>query len=266
MNSEFDVQKTSLAFLNPSQGIGPDISLTGKNGPSIFPTTSLSLRIKYQQESGYYAQAAIFDGVPGDPNNPSGNHIILRKEDGALLAAETGFINMDNGISNNYGKYAIGCWYYTSEFKLHNTNGITEMHEGNFGFYVYAEKQVYHEVVDQTRGLSVFVRAGHAENNINKISEYLGMGFLYKGLFNSRDRDALGIALAIVYTSNWYQQELNVNEFGIRRKEIDYELTYKMYLLEWLNFQPDVQYLYEPLYNVNNKYVFVMGIRLSLQL
>ncbi len=45
LNSEFDVIETAGLFSNSSHGIGPDFSQSGANGPSIFPTTSLSLRL-----------------------------------------------------------------------------------------------------------------------------------------------------------------------------------------------------------------------------
>lgn len=264
LNSEFDVQETSLVFLNPSQGIGPDFSLTGKNGPSIFPTTSLALRIKYQPNSGYYAQAAIFDGVPGDPKNPSGNHIIINKNNGALLTAEAGFMRRENSSNKGYEKYGIGCWYYTSKFELHNSNNIKKMHKGNFGFYAFAEKEIYQETLDKEQGLSAFLRIGYAEDNLNKIDGYLGTGLVYKGLFNNRNQDVLGIAVAIAHTSNWYWQELKVSNYDLGRSEIDCELTYSMYLLKWLNLQPDLQYLFNPLNNKESKHVYITGLRTTL--
>ena len=66
LNSEFDFRLTSLIFLNPSHAIGTEFALTGKNGPSIFPTTSLAFRIKYLDQTGFYFQTAVFDGIPGD--------------------------------------------------------------------------------------------------------------------------------------------------------------------------------------------------------
>ena len=265
LNSEFDVTESSLVFLNPSQAIGVEFSQTGKNGPSIFPTTSLALRAKYQNKSGYYAQAAIFDGVPGDPNNPSGNHIILNKNNGALLVAEAGFASEVDGNANSYGKYAIGCWYYTSGFKVHNVYGVDRITEKNFGFYGIAEKQIYGESNDQTQGLSMFIKLGHAEDSINKIDNFLGMGFVYKGLFKGRGEDVLGIAVAMAHTSNWYWQKLKLENTNKHRAEIDYELTYDMHLLKWFSLQPDFQYLFNPLNNKKSKRIFIVGLRTTLK-
>ena len=88
VNSEFDSIDTAGLFLNSSHGIGPDYSQSGKNGPSIFPTTSLGLRIKVMPDERYYFQFAILDGVPGDPDKPDGTRIKFQKQEGFLLSSE----------------------------------------------------------------------------------------------------------------------------------------------------------------------------------
>lgn len=71
LNSEFDTRETSSLFINPSHGIGVDIAQSGHNGPSIFPTTSLALRLIVHPTESVYFQTALFDGIPGDPENPN---------------------------------------------------------------------------------------------------------------------------------------------------------------------------------------------------
>ena len=51
-NSEFYATSTSGLFLNPQGGIGTEMAETGKNGPSIFPTSSLTLRLKWGAHRG----------------------------------------------------------------------------------------------------------------------------------------------------------------------------------------------------------------------
>ena len=67
-NSEFDVLEYASDFLNSSFGISPDISQVG---PSIFPTTALAPRgSRRSRPAGSYLLAALYDGVPGDPELP----------------------------------------------------------------------------------------------------------------------------------------------------------------------------------------------------
>lgn len=44
LNSEFDTTEAGALSLLSSHGIGPDFAQSGRNGPSIFPVTSLALR------------------------------------------------------------------------------------------------------------------------------------------------------------------------------------------------------------------------------
>jgi porin len=46
LNAEFDVNRTGSLFLNSAHGIGTPFGLSGRNGPSIFPVTSLAVRAR----------------------------------------------------------------------------------------------------------------------------------------------------------------------------------------------------------------------------
>jgi porin len=60
LNSEFDVIEAAALFLNPSHGIGPDFAQSGRNGPSIFPVTSLAIRGEYRLATrGWCARSCL---------------------------------------------------------------------------------------------------------------------------------------------------------------------------------------------------------------
>ena len=91
LNSEFDSIETAGLFLNSSHGIGPDLAQTGENGPSIFPVTSLALRLQgAAATTGWYWQLAAFDAVPGEPGHPDRTSFRLGGGEGALLIGEFG--------------------------------------------------------------------------------------------------------------------------------------------------------------------------------
>ncbi len=50
--------------------------------------------------------------IAGDPNQPHGTHIILSREDGALLVSEAG---LTGGTETASWKIGIGAWDYTSK-------------------------------------------------------------------------------------------------------------------------------------------------------
>lgn len=98
LNSEFDVIETAGLFINSSYGMGPEFSQSGKNGAPTFPYPDLSLRIKTKLTEQLIVQAAILDGVPGDPENPTGKKYMLKKGDGALFTSEIAFITDNETI------------------------------------------------------------------------------------------------------------------------------------------------------------------------
>lgn len=268
LNSEFDTRETSSIFINPSQGIGIDFSQSGKNGPSIFPTASLAFRISYKLFDGITLHSAIFDGVPGDPDNPYGTHIILRKSDGFLLANEIDF-NCGNGnLMKGYGKYALGAWYYTSQFpdvnELDNFNKSIQRN-GNYGVYAFGEKFIYAEDHNTDQGASIFLRVGIADKNVNEFDSYLGGGIVYKGLITGRDADIIGLAFASCHTGNKYRASVFREGNTAPTFETDIELTYNLKLTNYLELQPDLQYIINPINSEKGSNTTAFGIRSSVE-
>ncbi len=107
LNSEFYVSPSAGIFLNGSFGAGAEIAISGENGPSMYPATSLGVRIKTQPSATTYVQAVLLDGVPGDPTRPSGTHIRWNSSEGFLSTFEGGYRERSS-------KLAVGAWTYTS--------------------------------------------------------------------------------------------------------------------------------------------------------
>ena len=60
LNSQFDHIESADFFINPSQGIGPDVSNTGLYGPSIFPYTSLGIEVNVTKNN-WEISSGLFD-------------------------------------------------------------------------------------------------------------------------------------------------------------------------------------------------------------
>jgi len=264
LNSEFDSRETSALFITPSHGIGPDFSQSGLNGPSIFPTTSMAIRLKYENESGQYYQAAILDGVPGSPENPFGTQIIFNKKDGLLLAAEVGIISEENEILES--KIAVGSWRYTSSFEkidfinlLEPTSSFTK----NYGLYLSAEKRLYRSDANADNLIYGFLRLGVANGEVNPIDFYFGSGITINSLLNQSDQ--FGIAVAYAHNSALFRKTLEYfEETTLKEFEINIEATYSFKLTQWFNIQPDIQYIINPAYSTSKNNSFVVGSRITI--
>lgn len=264
LNSEFDTRETSSIFINPSHGIGDDFAKSGLNGPSIFPTTSLAIRFKYQTGNGNYFQSAILDGVPGNLENPHGTHINLNKNDGFLVAAEYGITELEDDVQKS--KIAIGSWIYTSHSEVNDiySFGTQTRLENNYGFYVNAERILYSPYETSQLGLTGFIRLGVANANVNPVDFYLGTGFRFTGLIDSEGNDELGLAMAFSHNSRSYRNIAAINDELIKEYEINFEATYKFQLTPWFTIQPDLQYIINPSCCIYSDTAFVAGTRIQI--
>ncbi len=236
LNSEFDSIETGGLFLNSAHGIGPDFSQSGLNGPSIFPVTSLALRVRVGFESGGYGQFAVLDGVPGDPDDPGSNEIDLSGDDGALVVAEFGW------TANEWRKLAVGAWAYTADFdRLASTGGPQD--DGNNGWYAFADRTVWQGTSAMA---AAYLRAGRAEDRFNPFDTYVGLGTSLTGFAASRPDDEVGVAVATTFTGNEYERARRLEDLDTDDYETSIELTYRAPITDWLTLQPDIQYIINP--------------------
>ncbi len=230
LNSEFDTLDASGLFLGSAHGVGTDISQSGRNGPSIFPVTSLAARIEYRTPSGWALRTAVLDGVPGDPDRPKRTAVKLGRGDGALFIGEAQVPLRD-------GKLLLGAWRYTARFdRLDGTRA-----RGNRGIYLRGERRLVREAADPEQGLAGFFRLGAAAGRTNMFGRFASAGLNYTGLIRGRDADQLGLAVAAAFTSRSYRRAADAE-----RAETAIEFTYRASVAPWLSLQPNIQYVVNP--------------------
>ncbi|MEG8025504.1 carbohydrate porin [Sphingomonas aurantiaca] len=103
LNVDFYQNDSAGLLVAPAFGIGSELAATGPNGPSIFPSTALTLRLNVAIASLGYVRAAVVNARAGVLGDAAG--IDFGMHDGALLIAEAG--------TRTNGKLAIGGWRYT---------------------------------------------------------------------------------------------------------------------------------------------------------
>lgn len=270
LNSEFDVLRPGTIFINSSFGIGAEYAQSGLNGPSIFPISSLGLRVSSSITNQWQVRLAILDGVSGDPSNLKSNKISISKDDGALIALENSFYlssAVPDRINRNYttrrkkvgreqaiptnDKLNIGGWMYTAEFP---EIGDSAFYKPNWGAYIGAQKYWFYSSYDD-RYLSMFVRYGVANDRINRIGSAISGGIVFAGSLSEKT-DYLGLAFSTAING---KAQLK-NESESERAETALELTYSFPLRTWLTIQPDVQYIINPNTDVSIKNPLAIGL------
>lgn len=250
LNSEFDAHETGGLFLNSSHGIGAEFGQTGRNGPSIFPVSSLGLRGAFSAGPGT-VRVAVLDGVPGDANNASSNRVSLESDEGYLGIAE---YDVPLGEA---GRLWAGYWSYSAEFERPFGAGRSD---GNDGWYIGTERSF----AAGSRQIAWFVRYGQANPQLNPIEAYLGAGVVIKAPFTGRVDDQAGIAVASAGLGTPYRDWLAADGYATRARETVVELTYRASVGEHVFLQPDVQFITNPSGLVTVADSLVIGIRLEV--
>ncbi len=267
LNSMFDVKQVGSLFLNPAHGIGVDFAQSGKNGPSIFPFSSLGFVARLSFLSNNYFQFGIFDGLSGDTNNFKGNPIIINKNDGLLISSkivnEHGWRStpeLKNEKENNlpYSKIEVGAWYYTDSYN-HLFSNVT-----SYGIYGLFEQDIYQENETPGEGLSIYGRMGIADDLTNQFDYFIGAGFVYQGLIPGRNEDRFGFGFLFAHNAYVYRMEKSTRNEFYDLYEQNFELTYKLYITPAIALQPNIQYLVSPSKVDLKENLLVFGLRLTL--
>lgn len=260
LNSEFYATESSAMFIHPTFGIGAEFAGTGKNGPSIFPTSSFALRVKTEPAPGYYLQAITLDGVPGDPDNPQGTYIKFDEGDGALNVIEGG-IPLGAAETAHNNKLAFGIWQYTMQFDdiLDVDANGNPVKRDSRGIYAMVEKGFKYKPGSQEDDIKSFFRIGKTEGDTTQFDLAWSAGLVFTGLLAGREKDEFGIA---------YAQECNSEKYRAAsgnsvRAEKSFELGYRYRAMPGFIVQPFVQYLLNHSEDISKDKTWWLGVRME---
>ncbi|MOA12214.1 Porin B precursor [compost metagenome] len=97
------------------------------------------------------------------------------------------------------------------------------------------------------------------DKDTNYVDSYQQVGMIYKGLFDGRPKDDIGVGLARIHVNDDAQKrtrlanELNgVSDYNdpafqpIQDTEYNAEIYYGVHVADWLTVRPNVQYVRHP--------------------
>jgi porin len=263
LNSEFYRLTSASLFLNSSFGVGPEFAQSGRAGPSIYPDTSVGVRLSYKPIPTVVIRMAALDSTPADsPGAPpiSGVH-----GDGVLLVSELAILTRagpamppgsrrsllgrNSSLPPYEDKLAVGGWYYTNAFddlSEHDVAGTPLRHRGSGGGYVLLDKVLYHAPDNSGDAVSGFLEAGLGDGRVNRFGSYLGLGVTGRGLIAGRQDDEIGLAAAIGRNGSHFLEAEDRAGLQPDSAEASIELAYLLKVTDWLAVEPDFQYVVHP--------------------
>jgi porin len=226
LNSQFDSIDPAAVMINSSHGIGPDLSHSGLNGPSIFPVSAIGASGTWVKSKQLTFRLGLFDGVAGSPSRPGAFFAErLKPSDGLLV------IGQMDWLPNKDSRVETGLWSYTAA-----QLGPDDRRARARGAYVSYEGPV--KFIPDTQ---FWVRFGLANPRAQDVAAYFGGGVVRRGLIRGRKDDRLGIAVAHAMLGSEA-----VRALGVYRGETSIEATYQAKLSSRFLMQPDVEFIHHP--------------------
>lgn len=255
LNSEFYANDSAGLLINPSFGIGSELAATGPNGPSIFPSTALAVRLNHVWDGGYVRGAVLnaHAGVPGDPGG-----VDLEFEDGALVIAEA-------GLTGNL-RLSVGAWRYSDDQDdiRDVTPGGDPVRRTAQGIYVSGERVLAgDETSTQATG---FFRAGVSDGDTSPFKGGWQAGVLVERVLKDRPDSAFSIGVQQAYLSSKMRANMIGGGIDASKAETGFEVTWSDRLNDRITLQPDLQIILDPGGESGADPVVVLGLRVTVEL
>ncbi len=238
LNSEFYANDSAGLLIAPAFGIGSELAATGPNGPSIFPSTSLAVRLAWTPSEHVYAQAAVLNAHAGVLGDPGG--IDFHMDDGALLIAEGGWTGA--------GKVAFGAWRYTrkqDDIRELGPTGDPAKRKAQ-GAYVLLERALTGaDGEDAVRRTTAFARLGVSDGDTTPFQGGWQAGIKVDRVFASRPDSAFSIGVNQAYLTQKHRANAADEGQDLGDTESAIEVTYAD-TVGPLTLQPDLQYVIRP--------------------
>ena len=231
-----------------------------------WPVSQAAIRVKYNINDELYAQIGAYNQNPSQLEHGNGFKLSGSGTKGTVLPVELVWSPNPNSLP---GEYRVGYYKSTADADdvREDVNGLDaattgdayRTHNSKHGYWFVAQQQLTSHNGDKSRGLSIAANATFHDKDTNFIDNYQSVMFVYKGPFDARPKDDVGIGAARIHVNNDVKKNaelLNVangvSDYDnpvfspIRETEYNYEINYGFHVTNWLTVRPNLQYITHP--------------------
>lgn len=229
------------------------------------PISQWAARVKYRLTDDVYAQVGIYDVNPSNLDNDNGFKLNGAGTTGALVPVELVWSPKVNDLP---GEYRVGYYHSTANgndlYKDVNnrpaaqTGDAYRSDSSRHGWWVVGKQQLTSRNGDASRGLNLTASATFQDAATTPVDSYQKVSLVYKGPFDARPTDTLGVGIARMHASNSLLRNaktaneasgLSYDDAGYvpeQHTEYDAEINYGVQVTRWLNVMPNLQYVAHP--------------------
>ncbi|WP_455826468.1 carbohydrate porin [Pseudomonas graminis] len=248
-----------------------------------WPVSQAAIRVKYNITPELYAQIGAYNQNPSQLEHGNGFKLSGSGTKGTVIPVELVWSPKVNSLP---GEYRVG--YYKSAADAADvredvngndaatTRADYRTRSSKKGYWFVAQQQLTSHNGDSSRGLNIAANATFHDKETNLVDNYQSLMLVYKGPFDARPKDDIGIGVARLHVNDDVKKNaelLNasngVNDYDnplfspIRETEYNIELNYGVKVTNWLTVRPNLQYVVQPggVDKVDN--AFVAGLKIQ---
>ena len=269
----------SLSFCSaPVGNVAGDIWYSG-------PVSQWGLRVRYNLNEQWAVAIGVYEQNPSNLSTGNGFKLSGSGARGALVPVEVVWTPRV-GSQALPGEYKLGYYHSTASADdvYDDVNGAPQAltgqparsHGSKHGAWLMGQQQLTTHDGDASRGLSVFASMTVHDKATSGIESFQNIGAVYKGPFNARPKDDIGLGMArlkvnddvtkrqqIINQLSGVEDYDNPSYVPVQHSEYNIELNYGVHVTDWLTVRPNVQYVRSPggVYEVDN--AWVAGVKLQ---
>ncbi|NCE92352.1 carbohydrate porin [Pseudomonas sp. L13] len=231
-----------------------------------WPVAQAAIRVKYNITPELYAQIGAYNQNPSQLEHGNGFKLSGSGTKGTVIPVE---LVWSPKVNNLPGEYRVGFYKSAADAPdvREDVNGndavLTKAdfrtRSSKKGYWFVAQQQLTTHNGDASRGLNIAANATFHDKETNLVDNYQSLMLVYKGPFDARPKDDVGIGVARLHVNNDVKKNselLNdargVSDYDnplytpIRETEYNVELNYGFHVTNWLTVRPNLQYVVQP--------------------
>lgn len=252
LNSEFYTTASAGLFLAPAFGVGSELSSSGPNGPSIFPSTALALRATAPITSDVAFKVAVLDAKAGVLGDPGG--VDFSFDHGLLFISELDW--------DGFVQVSAGAWRYSrKQIDIADPNSLKPA----YGAYLSVERRLW-GTEDSVLSPTAFLRAGVSDGDTTPFNGGWQVGVLLNHVLPERPDSMVAFGVYQGRLNLKQRDNLRADGLDVAAFETGFELTASDQLTPWLRIQPDLQLIHNPSADHARDDAWVAALRLAFTL
>ena len=231
-----------------------------------WPVAQAAIRVKYHITPELYAQIGAYNQNPSQLEHGNGFKLSGSGTKGTVIPVE---LVWSPKVNNLPGEYRVGFYKSAADAPdvREDVNGNDAVLSGadfrtrssKKGYWFVAQQQLTTHNGDASRGLNIAANATFHDKETNTVDNYQSIMLVYKGPFNARPKDDVGIGAARLHVnedvkknaelrniSNGVSDYDNARFSPLRETEYNFEINYGFHVTNWLTVRPNLQYVVQP--------------------